>query len=61
MSYILELIDSARFMASSLLNFVINLSEESHKNKCKYRNDDKKCETCWIATIFLFMQTLKVI
>ena len=45
-------------MASLLSNFVNNLSEGIHKIKCKYRNDDKKCETCIIkyisiATVFL--------
>ena len=43
-SYILQFIDSARFMASSLSNLVNNLSEGIHKIKCKYRHDDKKCE-----------------
>ena len=42
---ILRFIDSARFMASSFLNFVNNLSEGIHKIKCKYGNNDKKCET----------------
>ena len=27
---------------------VHNLSEENHKNKCRYRDDDKKCQTCGI-------------
>ena len=36
-SYILELIDSARFMASSLSNLVNYLSGGIHKIKCKYR------------------------
>ena len=43
-SYILQFIDSARFMASSLSNLVNNLSEGIHKIKCKYRHNDKKCE-----------------
>ena len=30
-------------MASTLSNFVNNLSEGIHKIKCKYRHDDKKC------------------
>ena len=34
-SYILQFIDSARFMASSLSNLVNNLSEGIHKIKCK--------------------------
>ena len=36
-SYILKFIDSARFMANSLLN-LLN----------KFKHDDKKCETCRI-------------
>ena len=35
-------------MASSLSNFVNNLSEEIHKIKCKYGHEDKKCGTCGI-------------
>ena len=46
--YILECIDSARIMASSLSNLVNNLFERIHKIKCKYGNDDKKCQTCGI-------------
>ena len=34
-SYILQFIDSARFMASSLSNLANNLSEEIHRIKCK--------------------------
>ena len=48
-SYILQFIDSARFMASSLLNLVNNLADAIHKIKCKYRHDDKKREACEIA------------
>ena len=47
-SYILQFIDSTRFMASSLSNLVNNLSEGIHRIKCKYGHDDKKCETCGI-------------
>ena len=47
-SYILQFVDSARFMASSLSNLVNNLSEVIHKIKSKYGRDDKKCETCRI-------------
>ena len=47
-SYILKFVDSARFMASSLSNFVNNLSEWIHKIKCKFGHGDKKCETCGI-------------
>ena len=45
-SYILQFIDRARFMPSSLSNLVNNLSEGTHRIKCKYGHDDKKCETC---------------
>ena len=52
-------------MASSLLNIVNNLSERIHRIKFKYGQDDKKCETCGIfisiATVFLNIQTLKII
>ena len=47
-SYILQFIDSARFMASSLSNLVNNLSEGIHRIKCKYGHVDKKWETRWI-------------
>ena len=47
-SYILQFIDSARFMANSLLNHVSNLSERIHRIKGKYRHGNKKCETCGI-------------
>ena len=47
-SYKLRLIDSIRFMASSLSNLVNNLSEGIHKVKFKFGHDDKKCETCEI-------------
>ena len=40
----LQFITSTQFMASSLSN-LNNLSEVIHKIKCKYRHDDKKCET----------------
>ena len=35
-------------MASSLSNFVNNLSEGIHRIKCKFGHDDKKGETCGI-------------
>ena len=44
-SYILQIIDSAMFMTSSLSNLYNNLSEGIHRTKCKYRDYDKKCET----------------
>ena len=46
-SYILQFIDSAIFMASSLSNLVNNLSEGIHRIKCKYQHD-KKYKTCRI-------------
>ena len=58
----LQLIDSASFMAISLSNLVNNLSEGIHEIKCKYGQHDKKCETYInIATGFLNTQTLKMI
>ena len=47
-SYILQFIDSARFMASSSSNLFNNLSEGLLRIKCKFGHDDKKCETCGI-------------
>ena len=47
-SYILQLIDSTRFMTSSLTNHVNNLSDGIHRIKCKFGHDDKKCKTCRI-------------
>ena len=44
-SYKLQFIDSARFMASSLSNLKNNLSEGIHRIKCTFGHDDKKCET----------------
>ena len=46
LAYILQLIESAKFMASSLSNIANNLSEGIHKAKCKYGHDDEKCATC---------------
>ena len=40
-SYVLQFIDSARFMVSSLSNLVNNLSEGIQRIKCKYKHDDK--------------------
>ena len=42
MSYVLQFINTARFITSSLSNLVNNLSEGIHKIKCKYGHDDKK-------------------
>ena len=49
-SYILQFIDSARFMASSLSNLVNNFPEGIHRVKGKFGQDDKKCgvKTCGI-------------
>ena len=62
-SYILKFIDSARFMGSSLSNFVNNLFEAILEIKCKYGHDDRKCETCIIkykyCNCFLNTQNLK--
>ena len=44
----LQFIESARFIASSLSNFVNNISERIHRIKCKFGHDDEKCETCGI-------------
>ena len=41
-SYIFQLIDSVRFMASSLSNLGNNLSEGLHNIKCKFGHYDKK-------------------
>ena len=48
LSYILQFIDSARFMASSLSNLVKYLSEGIHRIKCKFGHGNKNCETCRI-------------
>ena len=37
----LQFIDSARFMASSLSNLINNLSEGLHRIKCEVKHDDK--------------------
>ena len=42
LSYILQFIDSARYMTSSLSNLVNNFSEGFHRIKCKFGHDDKK-------------------
>ena len=47
-SYPLQFIESARFIASYLSNLVNNLSEGIHRIKCKCEHDDKKCQTCGI-------------
>ena len=45
----LQFIDSARLLASSLSRFVNNLSERIHEIKCKYRHNAKICETYGIT------------
>ena len=47
-SYILQFIDTARSMASSLSNLVNNLYDGIHEIKCKYEHNYKKYETCGI-------------
>ena len=46
--YILQFIDSARFMASLLSHTVNDLSEGIHRIKCRFGHGDKKSETCGI-------------
>ena len=59
-SYILQFIDSTRFMTSSLSNFVNNLSEGIHRTNCKFRYDDKTVElvelNIGIATVFIIQK-----
>ena len=47
--YILQFIDSARFMAISSSNLVNNFSEEIHKIKWKYGHNEKKIKTFGIT------------
>ena len=47
-SYILQFIDGARFMASSLQNLVNDVSQGFSKNKCKLGHDDKRYQACGI-------------
>ena len=44
----LQFIDNARFMATSLSNLVNTIAEGNHKVKCKYGDNNEKCETCGI-------------
>ena len=65
-SYRLQFIDSARFMASSLSNHVNNLAEGMDKIKCKYGLSDKKKMklaelNTKIANAFLNTRTLNMI
>ena len=48
MSYMLQFIDSARFMTRSLSNLLNILSKETHIIKCKYGYGEKKSEICGI-------------
>ena len=50
--YILQFIDNASFMASSLSNLVNNLADIIHEIKWKYRHDNEKCKTCRIKYKF---------
>ena len=65
MSYMLQFIDRARFMASSLSNLANNLAKGIHKIKCKFRHDDKNVKhmelNISIATVFWITQILKMI
>ena len=45
--YILQFIDSAKFIATTLSNLLNNLSEEIHKIKCKYGHDNKNISNLW--------------
>ena len=64
-SYRLQFIDSARFMASSLSNLVNKITERIHKRKFKYRHADKNVKlvesNTKIASALLNTQTLKMI
>ena len=56
-SYILQFVDGARFMASSLSNLIDNLFEEVHRIKCKLNMMTKNVKlmrlNIGIVTIFL--------
>ena len=47
-SYILQCIDNARFMASSLSNLTNNIFERIRRIKCEFGHNDKTCEKCGI-------------
>ena len=53
--YILQFINSARFMAISFSHLVNILSEGIHKTKWKHEHADKKCETCEIKYIYTYI------
>ena len=64
-SYILQFIDSARYLVKSLLNLVNNLSEVIHRIKCKFEMIIKNVKLAElninIATVFLNIQSFRVI
>ena len=60
-SYRLQFIDSTIFLTSSWWDLVNNLAEEINKFKWKYRNDDKKCETCRIKYKYCCLEDIRVI
>ena len=45
-SYIIQFVGSARFIASLLSNLVTKLFEELHRIRCKLEHDNKKWEAC---------------
>ena len=47
MSYILQFIDTTRFISSLLSNLANILSECMHRIKCKCRHNDKKMWNMW--------------
>ena len=59
-----QLIDNARFMASSSSNLVNNLSERIHRIKRKFGHNNKNVKhvklNTSIATVFLNTQTLEM-
>ena len=61
----MQFIDSARFIASFMINLVNNLSEEIYKVKYECKNDDRKCVffelNINIATVLFNSQNLKMI
>ena len=61
-SYKIQLIIRARYMASSSPNFVDNLAEGIDKTKCKYGNDNKNVKlNTKIVFAILNIQKLKMI
>ena len=64
-SHIFQFIDSARFMTSSLSNFVNNFSERIHNTKRKCRHDDNNVKLVElninIVTVFFNAKALEMI